>query len=155
MVTILPEKFLEHLMPCWNNQWSGKVEILEVLSCAIFITLEWSIVFCCCWFKKDVNAFLSTFVIFVCLWYFFNNWTMQFKLFDNFSRLSLSIGLSPYLWNTWTNSNATQYRTTSWKTAGYLNQWMEVFCLVFLCCSLRHNLRLNEARRHNLIEWTR
>ncbi len=40
-------------------------------------------------------------------------------------------------------------------TAGYLNQWMEAFCLVLLFCSLRHNLRLNEARRRNLIEWMR
>ncbi len=106
------KKILEHSMPCLNNQWNGKVEILELLSCAIFRMLEWSIVFCFCWFEKDVNAFLSTLSFSSVCGIFYSSWTMQCKSFDHFSRLSLNIGLSPYSMNTWTNLNATQYWTT-------------------------------------------
>jgi hypothetical protein len=68
--------------------------------------------------KFDINTTIITFVIFFCLCFFFKKWTTQCKSFDHFSRLSLNIGLSPYLWNTWTNANATQYWTTSLKNCG-------------------------------------
>ena len=40
-VAVLPEKFLEHLMPCYNNQWNGEVgHVFEVPSCSMFTTYE-------------------------------------------------------------------------------------------------------------------
>jgi hypothetical protein len=35
-----PRKILRAFDAMLNNQWNGKVEILEVISCAIFRTLE-------------------------------------------------------------------------------------------------------------------
>ncbi len=117
----------------WNDPW-----------CSVFAG-----------FEKDVNAFLSIFVIFFCLWYFFQWLNNAVQVVWPYLKVAFNIGLSPYLWNTWTNSNASKYWTTSWKNCGFPWSVNGFFCLVLQFCSLRHNLRLNEARRHNLIEWTR